>query len=72
MVLEREFSLKQTTKIVEHKPIKIQKKTYFTDSKDLQMMNILIQKYKIDYIDVIDGLYSYNINYFSKDLCDAL
>jgi len=72
LVFEREFSQKQTTKIeVKQEPIK-SKKTYFEDAKDLQVMNILISKYKLDYIDIIENLYSYNTDYFSSDLCVAL
>jgi hypothetical protein len=72
LVFEREFSQKQTTKIeVKQEPIK-SKKTYFEDAKDLQVMNILISKYKLDYIDIIENLYSYNTDYFSRDLCVAL
>ena len=74
MVFEREFSQKQTTKIVEAKPEpqKNVKKTYFEDAKDLQVMNILIARYKLDYVDIIENLYSYNTDYFTKELCVAL
>lgn len=72
MVFEREFSQKQITKIVEKKQEKAIIKKSFIDSKDLQILNILISKYKLDYVDIIENLYSYNTNYFSKDLCDAL
>lgn len=73
MVFEREFSQKQTTKIVEVKKEATKaKKTYFEDSKDLQVMNILISKYKLDYVDLIENLYIYNTEYFTRDLCIAL
>jgi len=74
MVFEREFSVKQISKINE--PVveknKKAKKTYIEDAKDLQILNIMIGKYKLDYVDIIENLYTYNTDYFTKDLCDGL
>ena len=65
--------MKQTTKIEEKPKSQAKsKKTYFEDAKDLQVMNLLIAKYKLDYCDIILNLYCYNTDYFTNDLCVAL
>lgn len=73
MNFEREFGLKQTMKMAEptNKPVKKQKTSHI-DSGLQNILEMTMKKNKIEYIDILENLMDYNIDFFKADVCNTL
>jgi hypothetical protein len=73
MDFEREFGLKENLKMAEKKEVVvIKKKTTHIDGGLSQSLEMMMKKNKMEYLDILENLMDYNLEYFTETVCETL